>query len=255
MSGKTAAERVTAFLDAREANGEAARGTISVAHGDGSRTGERPGMYRRPLTDADLRELLAENERLRVEAAAVEGLDHCCRCGGQIRLAFCAKCVDQIAAVAAAQHPADGAERDGGDAVTRGTVEKRPGSDAAGLALQFDPAGRDEAPEAVSVAVKAWAPEQVPIALVDAALNAYRTGAMPPTNAPIWYQMRQAVAAVLTQLGLWEEWAVKFRNPDGTEEGRKRPNEFYARKTHAWALDFDPAAKLRHRHVTDWGDR
>lgn len=65
MSEESAAGRVTAFLAAREANGEAKRGTISVAHGDGSRSGERAGMYRRPLTDADLRALLAENEALR----------------------------------------------------------------------------------------------------------------------------------------------------------------------------------------------
>lgn len=64
--------RVEAFLDAREASGEARRGTITVAHGDGSRPGERPGMYRRPLTDADLHQLLADAKKLRERAETAE---------------------------------------------------------------------------------------------------------------------------------------------------------------------------------------
>jgi hypothetical protein len=66
-------KRLRAFLDAREARGGAWRGTISVAHGDGARTGEGPGMYRRPLTDVDLRAALDELEQLRAQRTFLDG--------------------------------------------------------------------------------------------------------------------------------------------------------------------------------------
>lgn len=90
-------------------------------------------------------------------------------------------------------------------------------------------------------------PEDVPDALLNAAFRAtgYRL------RGP---DLRNIVAAVMTQLGLREQWGIRVPR-DGEDAPRRwRGGEEEARNQLPYLRVLDPASTLQHRYVTDWED-
>lgn len=259
MSKESAAD-VRLFVENLPAEGDAIAGYV------------RNGVAYR-LTGADLRALLAENERLRAsrneditayetQLIAIHGArdywqDQMVK-ATQERNAAAARAeqaegenavfrewlyelgYDALSVAqrfrrqpAAAQHPAGGPE---GDAVELACDSGVPIASAVS--------------EGVSGAVRAWAPEEVPDVLWHAFLDAVNECWIKSRAADIERCCYQAgIAAVLTQLGLREEWGFRWHGARVEEQA-----EGY--ETEADARSFaDPTDTIMHRYVTDWEER
>jgi hypothetical protein len=119
---------------------------------------------------------------------------------------------------AAAQHPADGAERDGGDAVTQETVENGTGRAATaqtGVRAGAETSGPEKGAVRGAEGVR-------PASVLEELHDAFRAGAY--THWTNWHNEdgdyrdcchRAGLAAVLTQLGLREEWGNEYLDDAG----------------------------------------